>query len=334
MTVEFVTVPQAQLHGVQPFPACVVPSAPSPPESPSDFLDWAKANAAVIDAWVSCYGAVLFRGFSLSPTDFHGFVRATGWPQFDYASAGGNAVRSTIANTDKRVVTANEAPPDRVIPFHHELAQTPTSPRRLLFYCETPPSTGGETPILSSTRLLAALRASYPDFVSRLEKAGVTYTRVSTPECRADSAIGRGWRAAWGRTRAEAEAALRAAGHTWEWWRRDSAGECAEEGDEEALLRETSAALAAIRDGAFFNQVIAAYVGWRDEFNEVGEAVRFGDGLAFEKAVMEKVIEEASRQAVAVPWEEGDVLVLDNGSVQHSRASFTGPRRVLASLTK
>jgi len=35
---------------------------------------------------------------------------------------------------------------------------------------------------------------------------------------------------------------------------------------------------------------------------------------------------------VAVPWQPGDALLLDNASVQHAREQFTPPRRILASL--
>lgn len=41
------------------------------------------------------------------------------------------------------VYTANEAPPDQLIPFHHELAQLQNPPQYLFFYCDQPSETGG-----------------------------------------------------------------------------------------------------------------------------------------------------------------------------------------------
>jgi hypothetical protein len=38
------------------------------------------------------------------------------------------------------------------------------------------------------------------------------------------------------------------------------------------------------------------------------------------------------RAQVAIPWQPGDALLLDNARVQHSRESFEPPRRILASL--
>jgi alpha-ketoglutarate-dependent taurine dioxygenase len=43
------------------------------------------------------------------------------------------------------------SPPDQPIPFHHELAQTPNPPRYIFFYCDQPPESGGQTPIIDST---------------------------------------------------------------------------------------------------------------------------------------------------------------------------------------
>jgi alpha-ketoglutarate-dependent taurine dioxygenase len=37
---------------------------------------------------------------------------------------------------------------------------------------------------------------------------------------------------------------------------------------------------------------------------------------------------------VAFAWQRGDVLLLDNRTVMHSRQPFTGPRRILASLAR
>ena len=35
---------------------------------------------------------------------------------------------------------------------------------------------------------------------------------------------------------------------------------------------------------------------------------------------------------MAFKWEKGDVILIDNRTVMHSRRPFEGPRRILASL--
>lgn len=121
---------------------------------------------------------------------------AVGYPNFAYEGAGGNAVRRNVVGD--RVFTANESPPDRRIPFHHELAQSPTYPHRVLFFCDVPAAVGGATPLLDSNRVYVKLRELVPRFVDELERKGVRYTRIMTMDDRPSSAIGRGWRGTFG----------------------------------------------------------------------------------------------------------------------------------------
>lgn len=74
--------------------------------------------------------------------------------------------------------TSNEAPPDQLIPFHHEMAQTPVYPSHLFFYCDVKPGRGGETPICLSNAVYEAMVKQRPEFVERLRQKGVKYTRV------------------------------------------------------------------------------------------------------------------------------------------------------------
>jgi hypothetical protein len=226
------------------------------------------------------------------------------------------------------VFTANESPPSKLIPFHHELAQTPSYPSRILFFCDSAPDVGGETPLVLSTVVYDQLRKAHPDFIAKLERVGVVYSRVMTAHDRPSSAIGRGWRATFrANSREEVEKALKNRGYSWEWL-----------GDgEDAMLRETSPVLEAVKDvgngkKAFFNQVVAVWGGWRDEFNEPGMCVRAGDGEALDKIAMESAVRIMEENKVAIPWEKGDILYIDNCKVQHSRNPFKGARRVLASL--
>jgi hypothetical protein len=85
----------------------------------------------------------------------------------------------------------------------------------------------------------------------------------------------------------------------------------------------------------FFNQIIAAHAGWRDELNAPGEAVVFGDGGAMPAEAFEAMEAVFREAAVAVPWRHGDVMLLNNLQVMHSRERFEhgeNKRRVLASL--
>ena len=59
-----------------------------------------------------------------------------------------------------------------MIPFHHELAQTPVFPHRVLFFCDIPAATGGATPLLDSHRVYTRIRDQLPEFMEELETKG------------------------------------------------------------------------------------------------------------------------------------------------------------------
>mmetsp|Transcript_15969 Transcript_15969/g.39520 ORF Transcript_15969/g.39520 Transcript_15969/m.39520 type:complete len:165 (+) Transcript_15969:485-979(+) len=164
--------------------------------------------------------------------------------------------------------------------------------------------------------------------MARLEEHGVVYSRVMTMQDRAESAIGRGWKSTFNvSTKREAEAALQREGCKWEWLDKDA-------------LRQVSAPLPAVRTDkrtgkrVFFNQVWAAYTGWADEYNTPEDCVRLGDGSLLPAQFMRDLGAILDKNCVAFDWHHGDVLLVDNVLAMHARTSFTGKRRILASLAR
>lgn len=117
----FSVLPQAADYGGRRFPPCVSPG-PSTEIAGDAVVDWAARNSVTINSALEAHGAILFRGFGgLNPQLFSKFVGTLGSATFPYSL--GNAVRTLVVNGKNEVFTANESPPDRPIPFHHELAQ-------------------------------------------------------------------------------------------------------------------------------------------------------------------------------------------------------------------
>ena len=140
------------------------------------------------------------------------------------------------------------------------------------------------------------------------------------------SAIGRSWRSTFQTDiKEEAEAKMRQAGMSWEWL---------ENGD----VRTETAVLPAIRvekrtKQKTFNSMIAAYTGWVDSRNNPKKAVLCGDGALMNDEALRKTDEFMKRDSVAIQWQKGDVLCIDNHLVLHARHSFSGPRRILATIS-
>ena len=87
----------------------------------------------------------------------------------------------------------------------------------------------------------------------------------------------------------------------------------------------------------WFNSMVAAYTGWKDARNENDpvKAVTFGNGrLALPRRRDRRCGRILEEECAAVPWQHGDILLIDNWAVLHSRRSFEPPRRILASLCK
>ncbi|CAH9122783.1 unnamed protein product [Cuscuta epithymum] len=183
-----VVTPQQKLYDGRLFPAVL---SPHPNASLHHSLPLAvKLQKQWLEALLHQSGAILFTGFPVSSASgFNDVVEAFGYEELPYI--GGAAPRTNVVG---RVYTANEAPPDQNILFHHEMAQVLKHPSKLFFYCEVEPRSGGETPIVLSHVVYEKMKNKYPEFVERLEEDGLIYTRVLGEEDNPLSAIGQGWR--------------------------------------------------------------------------------------------------------------------------------------------
>ncbi|MEL7298581.1 MAG: TauD/TfdA family dioxygenase [Pseudomonadota bacterium] len=316
MNIESVSVP-GQQHYEEVFPAVLAGTGTS--LSLDAFTDWIAENRESLVEQLARHGAILFRGFPIADAhDFDRAIRAFGMPSFTYEESLSNAVR---VNKTDIVFTANEAPPDVSIYLHHEMAQTPLFPSRLFFCCETAPSSDGETPLCRSDILLSRLAAAEPAFVASCEALGVRYINTMPAEDDPLSGQGRSWRSTLGvSTQEEAEARLAKLGYSFEW-------------QPDGSLRAITPALPAIRtlvDGrrVFFNQLIAAFRGWRD----ASKSITFGDGSPMPSSAMDTAIQLADELSFDLAWQAGDIALIDNYLVMHGRRPFVGQRRVLASL--
>ena len=288
-------------------------------------LAWLRENADALTEQSARHGAILFRGFPLNTAeDFNKFVMAFELPNFPYEESLSNAVR---INRTPRVFTANEAPPDVNILLHHEMAQTPIFPSRLFFFCEQPANSGGETPLCRSDVLLEQLEKVCPEFVRDCETKGLLYSNVMPGESDPNSGMGRSWRSTFrAATCEQAESRMISLGYSWEWLTN-------------GCLRATTPVLPAVKElstgrRAFFNQLIAASRGWSDARNDPSKAITFGDGSPLNVETVHIAATLAEEISFDVPWQEGDVALVDNFAVMHGRRTFTRTRKVLASLVE
>ncbi|HUY36740.1 MAG TPA: TauD/TfdA family dioxygenase [Pirellulales bacterium] len=310
-----------QRHQGEPFPLVLECRAAG--ASLEAIVDWIGTRRADLCERAMRHGAVLFRGFPLTTAeDFDRFIAAFGLENFAYEDSLSNAVR---VNRTPRVFTANEAPPSVAIFLHHEMAQTPLYPSKLFFFCEKPAEEGGQTPLCRSDVLWERLAEKAPRFARDCQEQGLRYSNVMPPENDFDSGMGRSWQSTLkAKTRDEAERRLRGLEYTWQWL-------------DDGCLRATTPVLPAVYEispgrKSFFNQLIAAYRGWKDSRNDPSKSITFGDGAPLDRDAVALATDLADELTFDLPWRQGDVALVDNYVTMHGRRPFSGTRKVLASL--
>ena len=320
LQVEDVGIEAQQKYGQGEFPRVLACQAPATLDVATA---WIAENRSQLCDRAALHGAILFRGFPLSGAeDFDRFITAFDLPNFPYEDSLSNAVR--VIKTP-RVFTANEAPPAVTIFLHHEMAQTPLYPGKLFFFCEQPADTGGATPLCRSDVLWDRLRVECPEFARDCDSKGLKYSNVMPSQNDLTSGMGRSWQSTLrASTPEQAEDRLKTLGYSWTWL-------------DDGCLRATTPVLPAVRrlaDGrtSFFNQLIAAFQGWKDERNDPSKAITFGDGTPLDRDAVNVATRLGEELSFDVPWQRGDVALVDNFVTMHGRRAFTGTRKVLASL--
>jgi alpha-ketoglutarate-dependent taurine dioxygenase len=312
--------------------------------------DAIRAEHARVEDALTEAGAVLFRGWDVP--DAHAFERI--------ARAVDPELKNEYLGTSPRngltshVFTASELPPFFPIPQHNEMSFTKAPPRRLFFACLTPSvGPGGETPLCDMRKVWRALD---PAVRERFAARGVTNVRnYAGPEGGAwwDPWKLKRWDEMFGTT--DKDAVTRRAeqeGFTPEW-----------DGERLRLVNTQPAMKPHPRTGepVWFNhsQVfhldavpaeygrIAGRLGARwhawgalargllglkrlaQRDDEQAMHCTYGDGSPIPAADMEAVREAIWANLVAIPWQRGDVLAIDNDAVSHGRMPYRGERLVV-----
>jgi len=312
----------------------LVPEIEKSARTPQAAAEWAKSNAAAIDAMVARNGVVLIRGFDIAtPAAFRAFCEALRSDLKTYT--GGDSPRTEV---EDKVYTSTEYDAGLEVLLHNELSYAGWSPDRVSFGCIVAAETGGETQIADGR---AIYRAIDPAIRDRFEDLGITYLQHLW-DADGKPGVGKSWQETFGsRDRGFVERYLETSNMEYEW---TDYGLRTRAHHPAVLVHPVTG------EKCWHNQAdqwhrdidsVKVSFGDKDDPRfapetsgeaSLGNHVVHGDGSEIDPADL-YAIRAASRGCeVLFPWQPGDVMAIDNVMAMHGRKPFTGPRRVLVAM--
>lgn len=287
-----------------------------------NLVQWAQENRPWIEDRLLEHGAILFRNFDgRSIAGFESFTAAI-CP--DLFGGYGDLPRE---QESQNLYESTPYPADQTIHFHNEASHTDRWPMKQLFFSVTVAAQGGETPIVDCRKIYSALD---PGLVRQFAEKGLLYVRNFVE----------GFDVSW-----------------QEFFRTDDQDAVARYCEKFSIdlewrpdggLRASQICPAVARhpktgEMLFFNQLQLHHPrllppGVRESLEalfspeDFPRSVWFGDGSPIEDAMVDAVLQVYRDQAASFAWQEGDILLVDNMLIAHSRNPFQGPRKIVVAM--
>ena len=291
--------------------------------SGSNIESWAGENRDALRASVTEHGAVLVRGLGLQ--DASG-IAAT----FREFAADLISDREPFAMRSKIVEGVYSTTPwqaGQPMCMHNEMSYVAQPAGLMMFACLTAPTSGGATGVSDATTILKSLPS---DLVKRFEKDGWILTRNYNDD------IGSSYAEAFGtENQSEIDAYCKANNIEVEW--------LPDGGLKTTQHRQAVVSHPVTGERCWFNQ-IAFLNEWTldPEIREYLVEVFGSDGLPFNTSfgngdpvtedMVEAINETYEANTMQEPWQAGDLMLVDNIRMAHSKEGFEGDREVLVGM--
>jgi len=286
---------------------------------------WAASQREFIEKRLLEYGGILFRNFNIrNASEFEQFINAVSGAPLEYSER--SSPRSQVSGN---IYTSTDHPANQQIFLHNENSYQHTWPMKIFFFCEKAALQNGETPIADVRKVLARLR---PEIRERFREKNWMYIRNF------GDGLGLSWEKVFQTTdKAAVEKHCRANGIEIEW---KDGNRLRTRAVRPALARHPQTGeMVWFNHATFFNvttleaevrEVLMRTYGPED----LPTNTCYGDGSFIEPEVLDELREAYRQETVSFPWQEGDILLLDNMLVAHGRASYSGPRKILVGMAE
>jgi alpha-ketoglutarate-dependent taurine dioxygenase len=302
-----------------------LPLVIEPRLGPLDLARWVTAHRDYVGSQLDQHGAILFRGFDVASIDnFERFVAAATEGALKYTER--SSPRSQVQGN---IYTSTDYPQEYEIFPHNEQSYNQTFCSKIMFFCHTPATRGGETP-------LADVRNVFRRIAPEIRKAFIEkkyrYVRNFSEYC------GLPWQVAFqteSRKVVEDYCSIHniqcewiSENHLRTWQVRPVAARHPRTGEAVWFNHFTFFHFTTLHPA--IRQALAA------EFNEedLPNHTYFGDGSRVDDDVVKHLQRAYQDEMVSFQWQSSDVLLVDNMVVAHGRRPYAGPRKVLVGMAE
>ena len=314
-----------QLVKVGLLPSGKIPLVIQPAVEGLNLVKWAQDNQEFIEKKLLQHRALLFRGFNINTTDlFNQFVSTTSSGQLlEYRDR--SSPRHEISN---KIYTSTDYPADQSIYLHNEGTYWLTYPLKIYFCCLVAAQQGGETPVADCRQVFQRIS---PQTRQKFIDKNILYVRNY------NDGFGLTWQTVFQtEDKAVVEEYCNKNAIEYEWKTGDRL--------RTRSYRQAIAKHPITGELSWFNHAAFFHVSTLEpslqeallaEFKQedLPNNTYYGDGSQIKPELLEEIRTAYQQEKIIFPWQQGDLLMLDNLSVAHSRTPFIGKRKVVVAMT-
>ncbi len=300
----------------------LLPLVIEPNSEEVDIADWAMNNREFFETNLRQHGAILFKDFNInSVSEFEQVAGAIAPSLFgEY----GDLPRECVS---KKVYGSTPYPADKAILFHNESSHLHRWPQKIFFLCLKAAKSGGETPVVDCRKIYQMLN---PQFREKLEEKQLMYVRNYIEN------LDVSWHDFFHtNNKSEVESYCKNARIEFEWLENNRL--------KTSKVRPAIATHPQTEEKIFFNQIQLHHISYLDAsvrqslLSAFGEErlprnVYYGDGSPIEDSVIEEIGAIYQEAAISFPWQPGNMIMLDNMLIAHSRNPYIGERKIVVAM--
>ncbi len=304
----------------------LLPLLITPGENGPDLAEWMQGAGDEFRNDLTRFGGVLFRGFNIrSVEDFNRFMKCFNTEPLPYMFR--SSPREEADKSIKNIYLSTSYPNKRSIKLHNESSYSRVWAGKIVFCCIRTAEEGGETPIADGRKVLNDIS---PALIAKFRAKGVMYRRNLIPD------LGMPWQEVFQTNDlSEAEAFCKRNNITFKFIEKDY---IVIEWVKPAIYPHPVSG-----EETWFNHVM--FFNKFSRYDELGlppdyvlpdkflaSHTLFGDGSEISFEEYNDIVKAYRKNIIAIPYQQGDIIFLDNMLSAHGRNPFKGDRLIVTAL--